>query len=55
MVAEAKGRVQNHSPEQVAAELDGGDVTLVEKVNPALHREGYGYYLAGRAVSEEHA
>ena len=30
MVAEAKGRVQNLSPEQVAAELDGGDVTLVD-------------------------
>ena len=31
MVAEAKGRVENLSPEQVAAELDGGgDVTLVD-------------------------
>jgi rhodanese-related sulfurtransferase len=31
MVAEAKGRVQNLSPEQVAAEIDGGtDVTLVD-------------------------
>ena len=30
MVAEAKGRVQNLSPEQVAAETDGGDVTLVD-------------------------
>ncbi len=30
MVAEAKGRVQNLSPEQVAAELDRGDVTLVD-------------------------
>ena len=31
MVAEAKGRVQNLSPEQVAAEIDGrADVTLVD-------------------------
>ncbi len=30
MVAEAKGRVQNLSPEQVAAEIDRGDVTLVD-------------------------
>ena len=30
MVAEAKGRVQNLSPEQVAAEIDGGNVTLVD-------------------------
>ena len=30
MVAEAKGRVQNLSPEQVADELDKGDVTLVD-------------------------
>ena len=30
MVAEAKGRVENLSPEQVAAELDGGGVTLVD-------------------------
>ncbi len=30
MVAEAKGRVENLSPEQVAAELDAGDVTLVD-------------------------
>ena len=30
MVAEAKGRIQNLSPEQVAAEIDGGDVTLVD-------------------------
>ncbi len=30
MVAEAKGRVQNLSPEQVAAEIDHADVTLVD-------------------------
>ncbi len=30
MVAEAKGRVQNLSPEQVAAEIDRADVTLVD-------------------------
>ena len=30
MVAEAKGRVENLSPEQVAAEIDAGDVTLVD-------------------------
>ena len=30
MVAEAKRRVENLSPEQVAAEIDGGDVTLVD-------------------------
>jgi rhodanese-related sulfurtransferase len=30
LVAEAKGRVQNLSPEQVAAELDKGGVTLVD-------------------------
>ena len=30
MVAEAKGRVENLTPEQVAAELDAGDVTLVD-------------------------
>ena len=30
MVAEAKGRVQNLSPEQVADELDKGGVTLVD-------------------------
>lgn len=30
MVAEAKGRVENLTPEQVATELDGGGVTLVD-------------------------
>ena len=30
MVAEAKGHVENLTPEQVAAELDAGDVTLVD-------------------------
>jgi rhodanese-related sulfurtransferase len=30
MVAEAKGRVENLTPEQVAAELDAGGVTLVD-------------------------
>ncbi len=30
MVAEAKGRVENLGPEQVAAEVEGGDVTLVD-------------------------
>ena len=30
MVAEAKGRVENLSPEQVAAEIESGDVTLVD-------------------------
>ena len=30
MVAEAKGRIENLSPEQVAAEFDAGGVTLVD-------------------------
>lgn len=30
MVAEAKGRVENLTPEQVATELDAGSVTLVD-------------------------
>ncbi len=30
MVAEAKGRVENLGPEQVAAEVEGGDVVLVD-------------------------
>ena len=30
MVAEAKGRVENLAPEQLAAELDAGSVTLVD-------------------------
>ena len=30
MVADAKGRVENLTPEQVAAEIDGGNVTLVD-------------------------
>ncbi len=30
MVAEAKGRIENLTPEQVAAELDAGGVTLVD-------------------------
>ena len=30
MVAEAKGRIENLTPEQVAAELETGDVTLVD-------------------------
>jgi rhodanese-related sulfurtransferase len=30
MVAEAKGRIENLTPAQVAAELEGGDVTLVD-------------------------
>jgi hypothetical protein len=29
MVAEAKGRVENLTPEQVVAELDEGEVTLI--------------------------
>lgn len=30
MVAEAKGRVENLGPEQVAAELEGGETTLLD-------------------------
>jgi rhodanese-related sulfurtransferase len=30
MVGEAKGRVENLTPDQVAAELEGGEVTLVD-------------------------
>ncbi len=30
MVAEAKGRVENLTPEQVAAEVEGGGVTLID-------------------------
>ena len=30
MVAEAKGRVENLTPEQVAAEVEGSDVVLVD-------------------------
>ena len=30
MVAEAKGRVENLTPEQVAAEVEGGDVVLLD-------------------------
>jgi rhodanese-related sulfurtransferase len=30
MVAEAKGRIENLTPEQVAAEIERGDVTLVD-------------------------
>ncbi len=30
MVAEAKGRVENLTPEQVAAEVEGGDATLID-------------------------
>jgi rhodanese-related sulfurtransferase len=30
MVAEAKGRIENLAPEQVAAEIEGEDVTLVD-------------------------
>ena len=32
MVAEAKGRVQNLSSEQVAAEIDGGGSTPLERL-----------------------
>ena len=30
MVSEAKGRVENLTPEQVAAEVQGGDATLID-------------------------
>jgi rhodanese-related sulfurtransferase len=30
MVAEAKGRIENLTPEQVANEIEGGDVTLID-------------------------
>jgi rhodanese-related sulfurtransferase len=30
MVAEAKGQVENLTPQQVAAEVEGGDVTLID-------------------------
>jgi rhodanese-related sulfurtransferase len=30
MVAEAKGRIENLTPEQVANEIKGGDVTLID-------------------------
>ena len=30
MVAEAKGRIENLTPEQAAAELEGGDVILID-------------------------
>ena len=30
MVAEAKGRIENLMPEQVANEIEGGDVTLID-------------------------
>jgi rhodanese-related sulfurtransferase len=30
MVAEAKGRIENLTPEQAAAELEGGDVVLID-------------------------
>ncbi len=30
MVSEAKGRVENLTPEQVAAEVEGGDATLID-------------------------
>jgi rhodanese-related sulfurtransferase len=30
MVAEAKGRIENLTPEQVAAEMEGGEVTLID-------------------------
>ena len=34
MVAEAKGRIQNLTPDQVAAELEGGDALLVDLREP---------------------
>ncbi len=41
LVTEAKGRVENLTPEQVAAELDGGDVTLVDiREADELQRDG---------------
>ena len=30
MVAEAKGQIENLTPEQVAAEMEGGEVTLID-------------------------
>jgi rhodanese-related sulfurtransferase len=41
MVGEAKGKVENLSVEQVVAEFDGGDVTLIDVREPAeLEQQG---------------
>ena len=55
MVAEAKGRVENLTPEQVVAEVKGGDVVLVDiREDDELRRDGVipGAVRAPRGVLE---